>query len=41
LLFLRFTSLFHIAGTLRIDGFKDLTSVEVFFNPDASSRDED
>jgi hypothetical protein len=39
--FLIFTSLFHVAWTLRIDGLRDLTSVEVFFNPAASSRDED
>ncbi len=36
-----FTSLFHVAETLRIDGTRDLTSDGVFFNPVASSRDED
>ena len=36
-----FTSLFHVAETFRIDGTRVFTSEGVFFNPAASSRDED
>ena len=39
--FVRFTSLFHVAETFRIDGLSVVTSVEVFFIPVASSIDED
>lgn len=38
---LGFTSLFHVAGTFRIDGTSVFTSVEVFFNPVASSNEDD